>query len=134
MIAAGPTFQRDTDAPVQMLGARQDVQDRINKAWEIRLTSRREETHPGINGGQPFTIARYQRNMPSGALPTPEQSFEVFKTLIKEDALIIVVESSDKKESTQYSKEYIQVLYDRHVTGYQGTEEVEQLIHEVVDV
>ena len=134
MYAAGPTFQRDTDAPVQLLGARQDVQDRINKAWEIRLTSRRDDTHPDINGGKPFTIARYQRNSPAGALPTPEQSFAVFNTLIHETAHTIVVESSDNKESTQYSKEYIKTLYDRHVTGYQSTQEVEDLILESTHV
>lgn len=129
--ALGPTFQHDCNGKCESLGDRIGIQERINRKWEIRLNSKRTDVHPDINGGQPFTLARYERNISAGELPTPEQSFEVFKELIKEDAYIIVVESKDKKESTQYSQEYIKTLYDRHVLGYQGTAEVEQLIHEV---
>ena len=132
--ALGPTFQYDCEGKVNMIGDREDVKARINNKWEIRLNSKRYDSHPNINGGKPFTIATYERNLAAGELPSPEHSFEVFKTLIKEDAHIIIVESKDKKESAQYSQEYIKTLYDRHVSGYLGTAEVEQLIHEVQDV
>lgn len=132
--ALGPTFQYDCDGKVDMLGSRADVQERINRKYDIRLESRKEDTHPQINGGKPFKIATYTRNLVAGELPTPEHSFEVFKELIKEEAEVIIVKSKDGKEHTQYTKEYLQQCYDRYVTGYQGTSEVEQLIHEVVDV
>jgi hypothetical protein len=132
--ALGPTFQYDCAGKVDMIGDRAEVKARINKKYDIRLESRKEDTHPQVNGGKPFIIATYTRNLDAGELPTPEQSFEVFKELIKEDAQFIIVKSKDGKEHAQYTKEYLQICYDRHVTGYQGTTEVEQLIHEVADV
>ena len=131
--ALGPTFQYDCAGKVDMIGDRAEVKARINRKYEIRLDSKKTDSHPSINNGKPFTIATYERNLTAGQLPTPEQSFEVFKELIKEDAYIIIVESRDKKESTQYTKEYIKILYDRHVTGYQSTEEVEDLIGTMIN-
>ena len=132
--ALGPTFQYDCDGKVDMIGDRAEVKARINRKYDVRLESRKEDTHPDINGGKPFIIATYTRNLDAGELPTPEHSFEVFKELIKEDAQVIIVKSKDGKEHTQYNKEYLQICYDRYVVGYQGTSEVEQLIHEVEDV
>jgi hypothetical protein len=130
----GPTFQYNDNGRCTSISDRPEVQARVNAKWEIRLESRRDDTHPDINGGKPFKIATYTRNLGAGEIPTPEQSFEVYKTLIKEEAEFIIVKSKDGKEHTQYGKEYLQQCYDRYVTGYQGTSEVEQLIHEVQDV
>lgn len=132
--ALGPTFQYKDNGRCASIGDREDVQDRINRKYDIRLESRKEDTHPDINNGKPFTIATYTRNLSAGALPTPEHSFEVFKELIKETADFIIVKSNDGKEHTQYSKEFLQLCYEWYVVGYKGTEEVEELIHEVVDV
>jgi hypothetical protein len=116
-----------------MIGDRADIQARINRKYDVRLESRKQDTHPQINGGKPFTIATYTRNLNAGELPTPEQSFEVYKELVKETADFLIVKSKDGKEHTQYTKESLQLFYDWFVVGYKGSEEVEELLQEVTD-
>jgi len=130
----GMTFQYEDNGRCETLGERQSVQDRINKPWAIRLESRRQDTHPEINGGKPFTIARYTQNLDTCGRTQAEQSFEVFSTLAKETAEFIILVTSDGKTRTQYGKDYLKQCYDRYVLGYKGSEEVEQLLEETTAV
>jgi len=127
----GMTFQYEENGRCETLGERQSVQDRINKPWTIRLESRRQDTHPDIDGGKPFFIARYTQNTTVDETPSPEHYFELFSTLIKETALFIIVVSKDGKERKQYSKDELENGYKKYVEEPQDRKEVEQLISEV---